>query len=318
MSKREGKFNIWIAYSDLFSNLTTFIFISAVGIFAAFGSTNTLNGPGTLAAVRTMCETDINGVGSVLTSPTFSRLAQPVLPNSLRNTVCEGYLQLHGYRFKPKSNSPSALVDRHGAAITRSATDRVCRLLLNAAAQNSLFAHNGQLVIIGTAAATPTQKCPILNYIAVDMSASGLSPKLVQVPIKVPLIQACLQGDPKMLKKHLEICNKVRSCSKTSSLLCQEIFSKINTYESQRKACLPGLATSRAATLNWMCEQAFGHPDFPSETASGSVLPVNATAEDDRNVWLRNVKVIAIGPDDLPGVTFDPDSILIKIEFRPE
>lgn len=38
MSGGGKKLNIWIAYSDLFTNLSTFLFISALGIFAAIGS----------------------------------------------------------------------------------------------------------------------------------------------------------------------------------------------------------------------------------------------------------------------------------------
>lgn len=38
MSYGGKKYNVWIAYSDLFTNLSTFLFISAVGVFAAMGS----------------------------------------------------------------------------------------------------------------------------------------------------------------------------------------------------------------------------------------------------------------------------------------
>ena len=43
------KYNIWIAYSDLFTNLSTFLFISALGVFAAFGS-GVLSLPAAMAA----------------------------------------------------------------------------------------------------------------------------------------------------------------------------------------------------------------------------------------------------------------------------
>jgi hypothetical protein len=38
MAGGRKKYNIWIAYTDLFTNLSTFIFISAIGVFAAIGS----------------------------------------------------------------------------------------------------------------------------------------------------------------------------------------------------------------------------------------------------------------------------------------
>ena len=49
------KFNVWIAYSDLFSNLMTFLFISAFGMFAAIGSGVMFNGQGSIDVLRSEC-----------------------------------------------------------------------------------------------------------------------------------------------------------------------------------------------------------------------------------------------------------------------
>lgn len=69
MSTGGKKFNIWIAYSDLFTNLSTFLFISALGLFAAFGSSTFAQlGPGGSArcTVRSDIGDSVTGASALL------------------------------------------------------------------------------------------------------------------------------------------------------------------------------------------------------------------------------------------------------------
>ena len=107
------KYNIWIAYSDLFTNLSAFIFISALGAFAAIGS-GTRVSPGLGAfetcsipnAVRAELEKD----GSQL-----RRVGEGLRPTGSREG-CTEYYAVERSRYAP---GEGGILDHTGRARRR-------------------------------------------------------------------------------------------------------------------------------------------------------------------------------------------------------
>jgi hypothetical protein len=145
------KFNIWIAYSDLFSNLAVFLFLSAFGAFAALGV------PTPTKPTPEVCPALPADVAAMLVhgglADDHSSDLKPPASQSGGGQNCATRYTVDVSRIGPGI----ATAPKNGrlSQPQNDAIDHLCQQLWGAATRTDLRQSGGQIVIVGTAAVRP-------------------------------------------------------------------------------------------------------------------------------------------------------------------
>lgn len=163
MAQRGRKYNIWIAYADLFTNLTAFLFISAIGLFAGLGS-----GRLSMAKIggeQQNCRMAPGAAGS-LTQPGSLIVDQPV--NANLRPPCTQFFRIGRFSF----DSPDADL-RHfrngGTELKRRDVLRsICQPIWQTISRRDFVNRGGRLAFwgigrVGNVNWHPALSCPLTN-----------------------------------------------------------------------------------------------------------------------------------------------------------
>jgi hypothetical protein len=158
------KFNVWVVYADLFSNLSTFLFISAFGMFAALGS-GALRMPTGIVpnppAVGTACSAKTPGLDNALTDKpaNYTSKFAPIAGQGLSQAKCAHYFIIKDYWFAQGQTdvvafSPSGNIRKkfNDATLYRV----LCQPVWGAALEAG---NNWQVTLLGLASARSSSAC---------------------------------------------------------------------------------------------------------------------------------------------------------------
>jgi hypothetical protein len=250
------KFNIWIAYSDLFTNLSTFLFIAALGVFASLGSMNNdKEEPQAACVIPEVVEQRLGETG----------LLAPLGPTVKVGSSCRRYYKIDGYHFR----SPSAQLSEFTTETLRmtdgEAQDRICAPLWRTIGLQLFEDRKGRVIFHGVGRAdngwrTQRPECPgKLDVPAVNLLGFA-SARLASTKI-----EECYAGI-----NAGNICNDVSRCRyetrdgvlPPASDLCRQILTVRAWNFAERSECLRETAALQADTIRRIC-QAPGWKFFP-------------------------------------------------------
>ena len=143
--RRSGKkFNIWIAYSDLFTNLSTFLFISALGVFAAFGS-GVVDSLG--AGSANGCEIPATAKASMEAEGSLLRRAVTSVPSG---RSCSEYYTIGDFRYR--SDEVTSFLGEAGQRPTKDDfKSRICGQIWFTLARQDFAEANGRIRFVSIA-----------------------------------------------------------------------------------------------------------------------------------------------------------------------
>src|ERR1044072_8649823 len=249
MSGGGKKFNVWIAYSDLFTNLSTFLFISALGLFAAIGS-GVLAPPGwggsTPWAAPTRAAQSLKQADG---------LVSEVRLGPQDRVDCVRYYRFCDFRFRSADGSLGNFQDESGATLDEAAVlSRICMPIWRLISRRDFRASQGRLSFRGFATTNsewpPGSLCP----------RRGRGPRIMSMDIDydgphINVINGC-RRDPQ--GTFPEYCDDILPCVNdgNGNRLCREVQAVIDWDNRSRMACQQQAARPQAYTLYNICERA--------------------------------------------------------------
>jgi len=334
---REGKLNIWIAYSDLFSNLTTFVFISALGMMAAFGSGYDASKARNIELARSVCLKDTDDIDAVLSrkaegsSTGFEAAKGPDQP------PCSDYFSLRGYHFVPNANKPgdnkrfgsrkpppdplTRFVDDKEVPIAQSTMlERFCPVLFGAAVSKHLGEDAGELKIIGTASTESGLKCPLLTTTYVPLPG-------IKKSVSGAVLAAC--EDPSILAKYPTACQLVGLCKQHPMVSgCHDVNDAVRLARANASACLEERGLQRAQAIKTKCTAELSDDLLDTELATEEEGSAITDEEKGSSAKIRAHILEAWNLVHVEGVRWDPskagmsnlprDGIAVEVEFHPK
>lgn len=251
------KFNIWIAYSDLFTNLSTFLFIAAIGLFASLGS---LAGDDVNEAPPCAIPTEVE-----------QRLAATnmLVPIGLPVRVgesCRRYYKIDGYLFhSPSDNLEDFMADGLPMSETE-ARERVCSPLWLTLGLQLLENRQGRIILHGVGRADngwpgggPSCK-PVLKAPPTDLlgysNARIASDKIEQCYNQINAGNICIKVDK---------CRQQTDDGKRppQTETCRQILAVRAWNGAEVSECLRHTASEQAETIDGICEALPTWKDFP-------------------------------------------------------
>ncbi|HEY2071156.1 MAG TPA: hypothetical protein VGG48_16485 [Rhizomicrobium sp.] len=342
MSERK-RFNVWIAYSDLFSNLAVFLFISAFGMLAAIGSSNM---PGTPSpppsqpgCVKSLSDFDGSMLGK--SGPNFPSEFSPGPPGAPSQPIkmrCATLYTMPNYQFRNRKFDIASFLNERkskkvgGKTSVRERQDallhQMCEQLWGAVAREAMVNRNGQIILVGTDTADSAPVC--------SNRAETLAPEQKKIlhdfsPRARQQIFDCqkhIYDDEKKLKLPEE-CTKFRgehrdcygSDATRDTKECSDLFDYLEEAQLEQTSCLKAFAAQRAESLYDYCRDSALNPtmQFTSIWSKWPNTGRGCVHDNDRNygvlrrMWDREVQPRGAPPkDDAPIVR---DSIYVSIEF---
>ena len=275
---RGRKFNIWIAYTDLFTNLTTFLFISAIGIAAAYGS-------GLL---------DVVGLGTSSSCPAATELTMPIRaeasllvdadaeveePNQGLRRGCSKYFRIDGVQFKAADRNLRQLQYRSGEPLPeKTLRQRVCVPIWRLLADDSFANAGGRITFVGLSLETSGYAYPA------ECGDRAPGPLLTQFPTRkwqnVKGIRECQIQEKRRQermargenpKPTFDICETVFQCLREHTggidngrQDCYDFVAAVRRDDQNTLACRKQWQDAQAKALFDFCESAQFASDFPS------------------------------------------------------
>lgn len=319
MSGGGKKFNIWIVYSDLFTNLSTFLFIAALGVFAALGSSNHRPGPREAeparpCAIPTQIENSLTEVS----------LLKPMQEGQASGAVCERYYQLEGYGYSTSGNADWSL--RSDGRIdgqplkTIDLQTRVCSPIWRAIGQQAFKDLDGSIVIHGLARegglwpdqdrCAPVSKPPLIDLLGPRYQVLGGAMRAIKD------INQCLKKDPRNYAG--SICDLIAPCDLDRPVEgpCRQAAALRDWDLAETDACLHGKAEQQAAAVAGVCEAWVGNKTrFPTGNFDEPTMSAIARFDGTRPLLWRRVTSDGFGKD--APVTASSDA-RIAILSRPD
>lgn len=354
----EKRFNIWVAYSDLFSNLAVFLFISAFGMFAAIG---TGNGTVPASPAQQQCPQRQLDFGRALTEPGWSGAESLLGPSQyeiLNEHTCAEDFELHdvGFpavrpqgmpeNFSGKMSEAIAtvqdIVDRNGRKL-RGRRDEIllhqlCDQLWAAATRRDLEDMHGHIVLLASASRSSAICRPDYNR-PPNMADATTVP-----PTKAAVDELFLRCDDQSAASALTVneqhdCQRLppdfRRCIERSkgSLPCQrtrnQAIRDLDPIAFDREDCLDKFATKRAQSLYNYCRESVRSDDFHPDyllNAPGTISPSASSAvgqsnyETLRTIWLERVRYRGLALDQTLRLAPKPKSnpIFLTVQFEAQ
>jgi hypothetical protein len=253
------KFNIWIAYSDLFTNLSTFLFISALGIFAAIGS----GAFGQMGPRGSDGCTASSQVGQAMTK--YSQWMEYVGSRPTSRSSCSEYYRLKDVSFKIWSPARGYLQYKGGELKRPELLKHICEPIWLAIVEPDSRRYNARVVLLGSGTANSAMpyepKCEQLAW--------G-RPRIGNLEFRTghaarEAVEACYSGSPRggpsnAFCRSLEKCRDPELAKDYS--MCGQVAAARQWDDNASRACRREVARLQAGTLHRACALAPTDPDF--------------------------------------------------------
>jgi len=248
MSGGGKKFNIWIAYSDLFTNLSTFLFFASLGLFAALAG-----GRSAPDSQQPTCRVAEAAAADLLRQPSFVT----DIREGGTQPECVRYYGLSTYRFRSADAHLRNLSNADGRALSEpEIVTHICQPIWRLIARRDFRANNGRLTLRGIAALENDwlteppcdprrEEEPRVRH---DHMPRGES---------IGRIRAC-QINPR--RSFPEACPDVLRCLRWDVNdrpdWCQDMFAVIEWDRRRRLSCHARATREQARTLFDICQSA--------------------------------------------------------------
>jgi len=240
-------YNIWIAYSDLFSNLATFLFISAVGIFAALGS----GAVGIPGPRQPQCRLAPPVAASLARPGSALREVDVRLAQEEGGRGCGAYYMPGEYRFQ--SGTLNFVLPTGAHATAADFREKICTPVW-AALANGQF--KGRISFIAVAAVKEVREYP--RTCGGPLPAASPLSGFPAHRKAADVIRECVvtTGDP------YHVCRHVRDCMNEAfderGPACQGIWAAYMAASQSDAACRRQVAQTQAKLLYDQCAAAIG------------------------------------------------------------
>ncbi len=285
MSGGGKSFNIWIAYSDLFTNLSTFLFISALGVFAAIGS-------GVMVSVGQGSRTECSLPKGISQSLTADNSLLEALGNGISRANgdedCSQYFRVDGYSFK--SADPASFSDERGhRPVPDELLRRLCQPIWLTLSLRTFDDVGGEISFVGVAEASnkPTYPGRCSAKPRGDPQIDGFPSTKVRSAISV--IRECqISG----VSAYPAVCQDVLNCLKRKQGDRNGWCGKVAAAEQRGRqadlACAKAEPQQQATALYDVCESAPLNRNFPNQLFSHPNMVAGANTDDGlRALWGR-------------------------------
>ena len=275
MSGGRKKYNIWIAYSDLFTNLSAFLFISAIGFFAAFG--------GGMAAdlAPAACVSSAAATENL----TASGLMQKIGRQPSGGADCVRHYRIGSNRFRSKWSHVEDFRSEGNESSQLSLLSQVCEPVWQTIARRDFRARGGRLVFRGIGAPiNDWQSQPQCKRRLRDEPALMLAGMPARVP-QMEVVSRCHRNP----QAH-SVCRIILNCVQSDSprtAACRRVAALIAWDERMTRACYADTAREQAHTLFRVCERAPADENFQDQLFEDSrVFSDESRREDMRgSLW---------------------------------
>jgi hypothetical protein len=322
------KFNVWVVYADLFSNLSVFLFISAFGMFAALGSGALTPRPGLLPHTtgHPDCSKQVLDTGDAFAGSKFTPISDKQLPPA----GCAHYFALANYGYRRGStdiilNKGSANVTSftpwglpHGVVAEATFFGKFCAPVWTAA----LRARTSRLTIIGAASSASATSCHApgpIRHMQVRTASIPL-PHGRSFAVTGQYIQACRSGGS------ARYCNVVRACPQYLDIksnpkskyprYCVDV-NELDANDQQTPVqCLINVGQVRAQSFAQLCEKAVEW-DYFDETLVEASGEDPSSAVNLKSKWMDRVHIGGVPVTSPARKTMLRDGAII-VELQPQ
>lgn len=277
MSGRK-KFNIWIAYSDLFTNLSTFLFISALGIFAAVGS-GAFGQLGPNGSQRCTVASEI-GKAMIAESELLEYIGSVAYSRSscaeyyrVRDVAFVGWGAERGYFKRTRPGPPQDRVLKRAEILKD-----ICTPIWLTIPRKDFGAHNGRLIIQGSGTKKerwPEPRCEQVVWTEPAIRHDRLPPG---PPIRA--VRTCDRLRTDGIATADPFCRDIEKCSVEAAAkdytLCAQVEAVRQWHGNNAAACRREAAQGQAGTLYRACALAPTDPNFPDGRLAGGVMEDDA------------------------------------------
>lgn len=260
MSGGGKRFNIWIVYSDLFTNLSTFLFLAALGVFAAIGSANHRPGPDE-AVQPVKCDLPAPLVGPL----TAGEMLKPLGPAQRRGQTCYQLFEIDGHAFTDDDDKLAAFKrsgQADGASLGQPVLNmKVCKGVWLSLGRQEFKDLDGTIVFHGIARTDqglwPHQKrCMAQDY---PPSVPNLPLGKLKFQDLAAAITRC-----KSSKGTGPICDAVRDCdTQPQTDRCVQAAALLDWDRARINRCVLVSAERQAASIARLCQAFRNDPEFP-------------------------------------------------------
>jgi hypothetical protein len=247
MKNDRKRYNVWLAYSDLFTNLSAFLFISALGVFAALGAGRSpALGVGQVGPckVPASLETAVKHKDSVLA---------PLGSAAIGKYPCEINYQISGYRYQSFASDIGFFRsdDSGKSAPVDDIENRVCKPIWMALGTIDFNVRGGSVILRSVASENSGWRN------APHCSGNAKPPPVADFDDKDPLqvISDCQHN----AKSYPAYCPLVDNClhdkdDGKATATCDQITAVINWNIRHTRECLAKPAQAQAAAVSKICE----------------------------------------------------------------
>ncbi len=347
MAGSSKKFNVWIVYSDIFSNLTMFVFVSAFGMFAALGAPDD---PGLPSVSGISCQETENVIRSAMSAPldsdtSFFQLYQPDTDG--RNTgKCKVAFRVSDHQYPPSAQDLASLISSTGGGRRRhpvpkdwhvTTMDSICTPIWMTATRQLLKNYNGRITITATADESIEKQCSpekqkdyLKNITPFAFHLNG-EEKLISMKDYLGCKIFKRQGSFVAEKNKSALCSQISNClnlPRPPAGQCGRVVDFQESYDWSRRACLSTLASNRAQNLYQYCEVAATDRGFdrdllttnlPNGKKDGETIFENnkfhyGAASD---AWRKRVQSIGHTVDASDDSKLPGNAIVVEVELFP-
>lgn len=296
MSVGGKRLNIWIAYSDLFTNLSTFLFISALGVFAAIGS-------GVMVSVgqgsQTECSIPAEIGQSLMAGNSLLKDLGKGAARADGRAGCVQYYRVDGYSFK--SADPASFSDQNGR---RPAPDelqtRLCQPIWLSLPLRAFDDVGGEIAFVGVGEANSKPAYP-----GRCSAKPRDDPQIFDFPSTTVRSAISTIRECQISGAHAyPVCAKTLACLKASpedrNEWCRLVIAAERRGRQAELACAKSQAEPQAKALYDICESAPLDPGFPTQRFAGPEMMASAVKPDERRALWGRVGVDALMRDGPP------------------
>ncbi|HEX6374553.1 MAG TPA: hypothetical protein VFZ91_02420 [Allosphingosinicella sp.] len=310
------KYNIWIAYSDLFTNLSTFLFVSALGMFAAIGS-GLLAPPGwggsSPCVIPTTIQTSMQAPDSLLQKAEFKVGA--VRPQE----SCTEYYRIAGFRF-PLSHS-TVFASDDGVGATPEDFKKICTPLWLTLMRAEFERLDGRITFVGIAEPGPDDHYPA------SCGAFKHGPHIEGLPTTITTLETIRRCQGKDQLKAYRMCRTVINCLKSTASQresgCRDVVAEYDRHRLWAANCAKNAALAQALQVYEKCEPAPDQWGFPDYNFDSLEMVQGAGRRDRRRLSWRRVGFDAISRDGLaqdlsadhPLAKAPAGSVLVRVQY---
>lgn len=318
MSSRGKKYNIWIAYSDLFTNLSTFLFISALGVFAAFGS-GLLAVPG-MGASRP-CSMPATVRAQMEAGDSLWKIVGSGVRGGGAQEGCTEYYSISGFQFR--SEELSSFTDANHRPPGRDDLQlRICKPVWLTLATGQFKSAEGRITFVGVPQSGSSNEYPAsCGALRRDDQWIDGFPRGRE---SLYVISDCRLRGPQAYR----ICPRVLQCLEITkpddrSSWCRSVWAADQRGRQADAACRKAPAEEQAKTLYDQCEGAIDST-FPDQEFERPGMRALARRRDGRSqMWGAETSFDAIPTDALsrilpanhPLAGQPAGSILVKVHY---